>query len=258
MFSTQAGFIAASLFAAIALAPIFPSVVQAGPERPPASWQASVNQIFGEQPTKDGLIEQNRALPERCIPVGESDQLCQWNLGRAQPPWRQVAKALDTRARVSLICRLTNEGNAADAKACSARPMRSNRRMFSPIRFKHEWELRQKEKQKIHRKKTVNQPRWKDRDIRNVLRPTAMSWLNSARNLEELSRLLGDLPSSCKPAGQDLQRCLWRTSSETYGHGTLAAAIPISGSKKVDFICNLPTDGRFRKSGASCQLTPES
>ena len=82
--------------------------------------------------------------------------------------------------------------------------------------------------------------------------------VNAARNLEELSRLLGALPNQCKPAGDGQETCLWRTSAVTYGHGRVAASVPVPGSKRVDLLCALPLDGSFRQSGDSCEQRPES
>ncbi|MFK7897352.1 MAG: hypothetical protein AB8G23_16050 [Myxococcota bacterium] len=67
-----------------------------------------------------------------------------------------------------------------------------------------------------------------------------------------MSRLIGALPDRCKPLDEAKQKCHWRTYFATYGHGTLAASMPVPVTKKVDLVCQFPLDGGARAPGESC------
>ena len=68
--------------------------------------------------------------------------------------------------------------------------------------------------------------------------------------LVELSRLLGAAPNQCQSGSAGQQTCLWRTTSQTFGHGTLVVWIGATQRQKIRFHCILPTDGSERAPGS--------
>jgi len=99
--------------------------------------------------------------------------------------------------------------------------------------------------------------RGKSRYPRKQYELLAQSWLDEARTLVELSRLMGAIPDACMPIPAAAQICTWHTNNKTYGHGTVAMSMDAKFGNKVLFACTLPTDGS-RRAPNSCHSSPES
>jgi hypothetical protein len=67
--------------------------------------------------------------------------------------------------------------------------------------------------------------------------------LAEARNVRELSHLVGDVPGDCL-TGRGVQTCHWRIAAGEVGHGIFAAIAGAEGS--VELRCRLPIDGSER------------
>lgn len=252
---------------------------QAEPRRAAAQWQENVNQLMRGKSDEGSVSDFLGTPPVQCRPAEDSQRLCEWHLGREHAIWQSFLEAIGTEDRFSLICRLPwKQGNDRSARsenttddnppdhatdddahnttgntagsgstskpadnaledACSARPRHSNRRMFNPV---------------VIKRKTRNM-RASLSGIREELRVIAQSWLDEVRSLEEMSRLIGALPDSCKSSPGGMQTCLWRTYFATYGHGTLAASIPVSVTKKVNLVCTMLLDGSFPQGAETCR-----
>jgi hypothetical protein len=83
------------------------------------------------------------------------------------------------------------------------------------------------------------------REARERVKREAHARIAAARTLVALSRLVGAAPDQCVPSPLDPGRqvCLWRATSQTQGHGTLAVSVLAPLQKKVRMSCELPLDG---------------
>ena len=82
------------------------------------------------------------------------------------------------------------------------------------------------------------------------IKKLADQWIDDARSLADLSRLMGGLPARCSDLSTETRSCLWRMDALVFGHGTAAAWIKASPSKKIQFQCRLPKDGSPREKGS--------
>ena len=80
---------------------------------------------------------------------------------------------------------------------------------------------------------------------RAVLEFRAEELVTAAKTAFALSTLVGDAPWECRQI-DDSSHCTWKTTADTYGHGTLAMSIGADMSKKVRMSCMLPADGSPR------------
>ena len=166
---------------------------------------------------------------------GTRHELCEWRFRDREVAWRPLARSIDTNARVGLLCRFDREsGERAD---CSLHARRSNRS-----------ELLQRNR---YGKRGLAQSRLAGR-VREA-RESALAAFDRARTLEAVAREVGELPESCREQGSALH-CLWRTSSHTPGHGTLAARAGAASTKRIQLRCRFPSDGSGRAAG-SCHAT---
>lgn len=187
---------------------------------------------------RDQLSEFVGMLPEGCLRSSLDTDLCQWSAGNQLPGWRPMAEAIGTGDRVNLVCELPSSGAARAPGSCSIHPRRSNR---------YSWKVPvgRKTKSGPASTRSASEARERNREIAN-------SWIEQAGTLTELSRLMGAVPESCVlQADGSEQACLWRTDDQTFGHGTLAAWLEASKSKKIRLHCRLPVDGSPRAQ-ASC------
>jgi hypothetical protein len=67
--------------------------------------------------------------------------------------------------------------------------------------------------------------------------------LSEARTLRDLSRLLGDIPESCR-TGAGVQTCRWELSEGSVGEMLFASAPGMA--RPVELLCRLPLDGSAR------------
>ena len=103
---------------------------------------------------------------------------------------------------------------------------------------------------------------WEKRDSRDlfvfgrltdgVSLADAQAEIDRARNLVELTRLMGTLPTDCFGDGE-VMTCDWHSNNQTLGHGTLAASIEVRMRNQVVMRCELPSHGGDRPPG-SCRI----
>jgi hypothetical protein len=208
------------------------------PKAPNPNAAGRAEELLRSHPGRNELSEFVGMLPERCLKSSLDTDLCQWSAGNQLPGWQPMAAAIGTRDRVNLVCELPSSGAPRAPASCSIHPRRSNRYSWSvPTGRKTKTGPRPSE--------TASQARERNRSIANT-------WIEQARTLTELSRLMGAIPESCTLQSDGAeQSCLWRTDDQTFGHGTLVAWIDVSKSKKIRFHCRLPLDGSPR-GPASC------
>ena len=168
--------------------------------------------------------------PERCMESKPGFEVCEWWLMDRDPGWQPLAQAIETRARIALVCELPVDGGAREAFSCGAYPRASNR---------NRWEVKQRDRGRRRRATEIN------RDIKHN-HQRAIVQLDSARTLASLSGLVGAIPDECTPKGDGQLSCLWRTARRTWGHGTLATSIQAPYRKKVRMRCTVPSDGSRR------------
>ena len=83
-------------------------------------------------------------------------------------------------------------------------------------------------------------------EVRERYRNTANQWMAEASTLVLLSRLMGAIPDECSRSTGKEQFCTWRTTSHTFGHGTLMVWIKAKKRKRIRLYCTLPADGSPR------------
>ena len=163
--------------------------------------------------------------PDGCVRIPASRELCSWILGRHDSAWARLASSVPTRDRINLLCELPGDGSDRSERSCTAHPRRSNR---------DRWRINTGKGGVASR---VN--------VRKEQTALALAQIGSATTAIELSRLVGARPDECHGSGASMT-CIWRASKFTYGHGTLAASIHASMSKKVRMLCKVPADGGAR------------
>lgn len=183
--------------------------------------------------TKQALSHFVGAAPGLCIQSSETDELCEWQLGKGLPGWRELAAAIDSRDRLNLICVLPLSGAARASDSCSVHPRRSNR---------YSWKV-----PAATPRKNGGGQQESASEVRRGHRELADRWMSEADTLVRLSRLIGAIPNECRPGSPGTQICLWRTTSHTFGQGTLVVWIDASKRKKIRLQCTVPTDGSPRQ-----------
>ncbi len=207
--------------------------------QPPKSQAASVsvNAVLAPAQGRDGITGFVGAPPAVCLASSYRTELCEWKMGRREPGYAAVARAIGSDDYINLLCELPTDGRPRANDACSAHPQRSNRRSWSlPSKTPRPGSRRSLESREALRSRYQSQ---------------ADEAIAGAVTLVELSRLMGAAPSECTAASAGTRFCLWRTTARTYGHGTLAMWIRASTGKKIRFRCVLPDDGSPRQP-ASC------
>jgi hypothetical protein len=167
--------------------------------------------------------------PERCVRATERDEICAWLVTGRSPAWRPLAETIPTSDRLNLLCVVPTDGSPRAAASCSVHPRRSDRQRWSPS----------KQAGAGHKGKDRGPNR---AQVRDELAQKAQGEIDDARTLADLSRLMGAAPDECLAAG-DVQTCVWRATSQTFGHGLVAASIKASMRKKVRLTCVVPLDG---------------
>jgi hypothetical protein len=202
---------------------------------PDPAAQARVDDLLRAYPDKQELSRFVGALPVLCLQASPSTELCQWTVGGELPGWRPMAQAIDSGDRVNLICELPVSGAPRASGSCTIHPRRSNR---------YSWKIPSGGGTRTQTKQeTAAQARERHRQ-------TAERWMAAADTLVALSRLMGAIPDQCVARSEREQVCLWRTSDQTFGHGTLAMWIGASIHKKIRLRCVLPSDGGPRGEGS--------
>jgi hypothetical protein len=190
-----------------------------------------VNFLLAGYPTKRALSDFVGSAPALCIQSSATEELCEWQAGDRLPGWGPLAAAIDTGDRVNLICNLPLSGAPRARDACSVHPRRSNR---------YSWKV---PSSAPRRDETSGDPA----ETRRLHRELANRWMSEADTLVRLSRLMGAIPDECRPGSPGEQVCLWRTTSHTFGHGTLLVWIGAPKRKKIRLQCVLPSDGSPRQ-----------
>ena len=190
-----------------------------------------IRAVLGQVTTQQELVMFAGKAPERCLSSKTGFELCEWWLAKADAGWKPLAQALETRYQLSLICELPVDGSARAELSCGAFPRYSNR---------DDWKVNPMKRGR--RRKASDITRERDQKLHR-----ALEQLSSARTLAALSGMVGALPDECSVVGNGLRLCLWRTTSRTWGHGTLATTIAASFGKKIRMDCYLPEDGRPRE-----------
>jgi hypothetical protein len=223
---------------AILALPLATAVI-AAPNLPPPEQRAHVDRLLEGVRDRQGISSWVGDAIVQCLPALPTTDLCEWEVGGRSQGWQALSDAIDSDDRIMLICEFAADGSGREPGSCSAHPRRSNRTYFRNL----------SPPVKGHRRTVKNK-----RDENAKL---AGEWIRSARSLADLSRLLGELPSECTDMPDGTRSCLWRTTARTYGHGTVAAWIDASKTKKIRFWCTLPKDGQPRADGScSAEVGP--
>lgn len=204
------------------------------PQEPDPNAEARVEALLSRCPTKTELSQFVGALPLLCWQTSPTQELCQWTAGNQLPSWRSMAQAIGTGDRVNLICDLPLSGEPRAAGSCSIHPRRSNR---------YSWKINTGNTRGPQGQEAVT-------EARERYRQTADRWLAEADTLERLARLMGALPDQCMARPDGEQVCVWHTTDQTFGQGTLAMWIDASVHKKIRLRCTLPSDGSPRAPGS--------
>ena len=201
-----------------------------------ANASVGVNAVLAPAQGRDGITGFVGAPPSVCLASSPMTELCEWHMGRRESGYASVARAIGSDDYISLLCELPTDGRPRANDACSAYPRRSNRMAWSvPSSAGGKGSQRRVESREVLRSRYQSQ---------------ADEAIAGAVTLVELSRLMGAIPSECTAASAGTRFCLWRTTSRTFGHGTLTAWIKASRGKKIRLRCVLPDDGSPRQPGS--------
>jgi hypothetical protein len=206
------------------------------PQSPEA--RAKVNQVLETALGREALDQFAGTATAGCIPASSTTELCVWKLSDRESGWKPLAKAIGTIRRVALLCELPSDGSSRPPDSCSAAPQKTNKQSFVV---------------KSPRKTgAMKRGTWTRKERQEEYKAIATAWIEEARTLVALSRLIGALPSACERVTDDSQSCVWRTNNHVYGHGTVVTWADVSHGKQVRFTCLLPLDGSGRGVG-TCQ-----
>jgi hypothetical protein len=194
-----------------------------------------VNAVLAPTQGRDGITGFVGAPPAVCLASSPRAELCEWKMGRREPGYAPVARAIGTDDYINLLCELPTDGRPRASDACSAHPQRSNRMS---------WSLPPRSARKGSR------PVESREVLRSRFQRQAEEAIAGAVTLVDLSRLMGAAPSECTAFSASTRFCLWRTTNRTFGHGTLAMWIKASKGKKIRLRCALPDDGSPRQPGS--------
>ncbi|MGH0037901.1 MAG: hypothetical protein ACQGVK_22965 [Myxococcota bacterium] len=210
------------------------ALLVAGAERLPDLDQgealARVDRVLARDRTYEHLKARIGHAPERCVPSDADHRLCQWIVSAGGPAWQELADALETDRHLNLLCELPMSSGERSPGSCSAHPRKSNR---------FRWHVPSNKGPRRANPASIREAKARNREH-------ASAAMARARDLVALCRLMGAVPDQCSQVDQTLQVCTWRTTSRTWGHGTLAAFIEAPRDKKIRLHCELPLDGRPR------------
>ena len=157
------------------------------------------------------------AEPDSCVPSGPAWELCAWRyIGNRHPSWRALANEIGTSARVNVICEFEVVDGQLGPDPCTIHQAKDKIFRIAP---------------------TVGISASPSKLAR-----TAQSILDGARNIDDLSRLVGDIPNRCVDGESDEQRCVWFLTGRTAGRSLLSATAG-RNFKTKRFTCHLPLDG---------------
>lgn len=202
----------------------FSALACRGPVKVDEASQRSAHSVLAPFQTRAQLESFFGHAPTRCLPSNVGRELCSWQLSGRDPAWPQLARTLMTRDRIAVVCEVPNNERPRDWDSCTVHPKRSSRNSWRahtgvgaslPARRRHAAE-------------------------REHLRDDARERLASAKTLVAMSRLMGQLPERCQPVEPVGEVCDWLATNHTYGHGILAASIPVPLNKKVKLTCTYP------------------
>ncbi len=213
------------------------SACKKSPKALAAGAQMNVEQVLYAYSDADELSDFVGLPPLRCIQNSAETRLCEWQAGTRDAGWKPMAQAISTSDRVNLICELYLSGAPREPNSCTVHPRRSNRASWD------------RAARRTGRGAQTASERAK---VEAGNRRTTDQWMTQADTMLLMSRLMGALPNECTAHSESEQVCTWRTTSQTFGHGTLAVWIDVSKSKKIRLHCILPADGSPRTPG-SCQ-----
>lgn len=202
--------------------------------------QTRLARLLADYRTRDQLAQFVGAAPGSCVACSRASELCEWRAGPDQPGFRPLAGLLERSGggdSVSLLCELPRSGSARSRDSCSVHPRRSDR---------DRWDVPTGSMSSTRATRTWDRMKPTDlRAARERVASEANARIAAARTLVALSRLVGAAPDQCVPSPLDPGRqvCLWRATSQTQGHGTLAVSVLAPLQKKVRMSCELPLDG---------------
>jgi len=219
---------------------LLPGPVGAEPKLPDPRLREGVETVLADAVDR-GALEAFAGRPiDRCFPVASDTEVCQWSLGNRDAGWRALARTIDTRDRIALICELPTAGGARAANSCSAHPMRTNRDDFE-VRGGGYGGRRSVPASELRRQRAVYQK-------------LVASWIGAARTLDEMSRLMGGLPDRCVPTRGTDQVCRWKASGRLFGQGTVATWVGASTRKRIRFDCTFKLSGAPREVPCTAEI----
>jgi len=198
---------------------------------------AKVRSVLAPHRTEIDMAGFVGALPKRCVSVPPEAKSCIWPLSKEEKGWWPLADALYTGDRLNLVCEFPANDGPRLEDSCSVHSQRSNRRYFRGQLHASS--------AGGHMRKSLTKAKRAELAKRTELTKRAQQNLARARTAFALSTLVGDAPVECRSGGQRVF-CSWKTTADTYGHGTLAMSIGADMSKKVRMSCMLPADGSPR------------
>ena len=67
----------------------------------------------------------------RCLAVAPGREACEWRLSKHDIYYRQLARSMDVRDRIGVICELPVDGGPRSEGSCTLHQRRSNRKSFN-------------------------------------------------------------------------------------------------------------------------------
>ena len=203
--------------------------------RPPAPRMQSADPVLAAKRTHFDLSRYFLVEKPRCTAIAADSELCDFRLGKNNPGYRELADAIGTRQKISVLCLLPLPSGEQAVGSCT-----THRHDGDELKMKfqqdHSW--------------------WSRSTPRKPAQELALAELASNRSILELAQYFGQAPDQC--TFQDTQKaCLWALTASSPGYERSMMATRLSEPfhpprAKLHVACMVPADGSPRGE-KSCQ-----
>lgn len=207
-------------------------------DEPTQQQQENVRKLLKEIRTKAAMDLFAGSPSKSCVDLPPDSRICSWRLNNSRENWEQMARALDTKYRVALVCEFLTDGERNE-DSCRAYPAHYEASSLPRV------------------KESGGESSWDAgpifRSNKKEVTADAVSRLSNARTLWQLIELVGFGPSMCTDESATHRRCVWRVRYHDIGYSVVAISGHIRVGNKIRLVCILPRHGQER-SDDSCHV----
>ncbi|MFT3921536.1 MAG: hypothetical protein QM778_03275 [Myxococcales bacterium] len=209
-----------------ALAVLVAALAASCAHKPPAPLAQSADGLLGVPKTRFGLSSYFLVPEPRCSQITPGSELCDFRLGKNNPGYRELAEAVGTRQKVSVLCLLPLPRGEQAAGSCSV-----HRHDGDELKLKYQNDSRW----------------WTRRAPRTPEQQQVFDELRaSAHSAFDLSRYFGQAPDQCVLTTASTQ-CYWTLTTSTPGYERSLLATRLTEPfhpprAKLHVTCSMPSE----------------